>query len=361
MTVKYFLRYIKKIVSELKHLVDYWITINEPVGTYLGAGYMLGIWSPGFVLDGQRAKTVLHNLIVAHVKAYDIITTLDNVDADGDGIAKAVGFSHAMMFVRPANTSNLLESVTNINGEAAKNFDYFANDYFLNAVVNGEEDLNYLETVMRHNVSSPDFKVHDEWKNKVDFIGVNYYRAVHVKFNLVLAMLPLRFVGGLPLDLVKSGQSHGILSDLGWEIFPTGLYELIMRISKRYNKPVLITENGIADKGGLSRARYIVSHLQQVKRALDSGANVIGYIHWSLLDNFEWHENYSPHARFGLLSVNRSNHFLGRNPTLGAAALKLIISESNGEIVKDNALVKAAKTFGTFSPDGSARINPCEV
>jgi len=68
---------------------------------------LAGIWSPGFVLDGERAKKVLHNLIAAHVQAYDTISPLDNTDADGDGVPKLVGFSHAMTFVKPAKFSVL--------------------------------------------------------------------------------------------------------------------------------------------------------------------------------------------------------------------------------------------------------------
>jgi beta-glucosidase/6-phospho-beta-glucosidase/beta-galactosidase len=137
---------------ELEGDVDYWITLNEPVGSYVGLGYLAGIWSPGFVLDGERAKMVLHNLIEAHVQAYDTISSLDNTDADGDSVPKLVGFSHAMTFVKPAKLSAL--GLPADNNEAARNFDYFTNDYFLNAVINGEEDLNYLDTLQRHDKSN---------------------------------------------------------------------------------------------------------------------------------------------------------------------------------------------------------------
>ena len=64
-TVKEFNEFVQMIVSEFKGDVDYWITLNEPVGSYIGLGYLAGVWSPGFVLDGERAKVVLHNLIEA--------------------------------------------------------------------------------------------------------------------------------------------------------------------------------------------------------------------------------------------------------------------------------------------------------
>jgi beta-glucosidase len=136
-TVKEFIKYVAKVVEELRDQVDYWVTVGEPVASVIGTGYIAGLWPPGFLLDGNRAKNVLHNLIEAHVQAYDKISSLNKIDADGDGISKMVGFSHAMVAVSPAKASNLLRATINNDQEAAKNFDYFINDYFINAVVNG--------------------------------------------------------------------------------------------------------------------------------------------------------------------------------------------------------------------------------
>jgi len=69
-------------------IVDYWITINEPVSSTIGGGYISGAWPPSFYLDGKRARVALHNLIEAHLQAYDMITNLDDVDADSVGITK---------------------------------------------------------------------------------------------------------------------------------------------------------------------------------------------------------------------------------------------------------------------------------
>ena len=93
-TVRHFIQYISKVVSELKHEVDYWITLGEPVASVVGGGYLSGVFPPGFFLDGNRTKKALHNLIEAHVQAYDKITEIDNVDIDGDGCPKHVGLAH---------------------------------------------------------------------------------------------------------------------------------------------------------------------------------------------------------------------------------------------------------------------------
>jgi beta-glucosidase len=195
-TVDRFIKYIERIVLELKDQVDYWITIDEPVATIIGGGYISGLWPPGFFLDGDRAKIVLHNLIEAHIQAYNQITSLDDIDADGDGLANTVGFSHLMMEVIPAEASKILGMAIKDNTEAAENFGYFVNDYFINAVINGEEDLNYLNTLERYNKDSKDFIIHKDWKNKADFIGLDYYRRVYVYYSNILSLSSARFAGG---------------------------------------------------------------------------------------------------------------------------------------------------------------------
>jgi len=362
-TISEFIKYVGRVVQELRDQVDYWITVGEPVASIIGLGYIAGVWPPGFLLDGKRAKKVLHNLIEAHVLAYDKIKELDDVDSDGDSITSLVGFSHAMAEVSPAKSKKRLPSLgikNNNNIEAAKNFTYFVNDYFINAVVNGEEDLNYLETLERHNKESTNFKIHKNWVNKTDFIGINYYRRVHVYYSNIVALTSAKFIGGAFINDMynKNEQSHGILNDLGWEIYPNGLYNIITHIAKEWNSvPIFITENGVADKSDKYRAQFIISHLKQIRLALDKGAKVIGYLHWSFMDNYEWLDNYKPEARFGLFCIDRSDPKLPRLITKGAEAYKFIIQESCHENIDGTiahlALLKAENRFGTFSPDGS--------
>ena len=92
--------------------------------------------------------------------------------------------------------------------------------------------------------------------------------------------------------------------------------------------PILITENGVADKSDKYRAPFIISHLRQIRKAIDNGAKIIGYLHWSLMDNYEWFDHYRPEAKFGLFYVDRDNDGLNleRKITKGAEAYKLIIA-----------------------------------
>jgi beta-glucosidase/6-phospho-beta-glucosidase/beta-galactosidase len=369
-TVERFIRYVERIIVEFRDLVDYWITIGEPVATIIGGGYISGLWPPGFFLKGKKARIVLHNLIEAHVQAYNKITALDNIDADGDGLANRVGFTHLMMEIVPAEQSKIFGIPVKDNTEAAKNFSYFANDYFINAVINGEEDLNYLNTLQRSNKNSKEFIVHEDWKNKADFIGLDYYRRVYVYTNKIVSLTSAKFVGGVPInDLsIANNQPHNVLNTLGWEIYPKGLYNVIMRIKNKWNNiPIFITENGIADKHDGHRAPFIVSHLQQVKRAIDDGARIMGYLFWSFMDNYEWLDNYRPEGKFGLFSIDFEDRHhddsdLIRHKTKGAEALELIIKESLSQskdgVISDSAIAAAQNKFGIFTEDGSRIIYP---
>jgi len=172
-----------------------------------------------------------------------------------------------------------------------------------------------------------------------------------------------------------STDYYSILNDLGWEIYPRGIYELIMRLNNRYDKPIFVTENGIADRYDRYRAPFVVAHIQQIKRAIDKGANVIGYLHWSLMDNYEWQESYRPETKFGLFRVDidsndhvtdnpghNQERYLKRQLTKGAEALELIIKESVSQnksgMIADSAISKAKSNYGIFTADGSIIINP---
>lgn len=142
------------------------------------------------------------------------------------------------------------------------------------------------------------------------------------------------------LELNCMEKFHGRVNDLGWEIYPVGLYEILTSL-KKWKKPIFITENGVADKSDSLRARFIIDHMKQIRRCLDEKVDVIGYLHWSLMDNYEWHEGYNPEGRFGLYFVDRSLTDLPRIMTKGAKALEKIISEStstnqNGELTEES-------------------------
>jgi beta-glucosidase len=116
----------------------------------------------------------------------------------------------------------------------------------------------------------------------LDWVGVNYYTRIRV---------------GWPPG---KGMPPGEQTDFGWEIYPRGLYDVLRRAG-RYRKPVFITENGIADTTDRLRGSYIVAHLRAILDAIRDGVDVRGYMHWSLMDNFEWAEGFE--MKFGLAEM----------------------------------------------------------
>jgi len=242
--VFYFRRYIAKLCKTFGRDISYWITLNEPM-VYLYMGYLEKRWPPGKDI-GKRVCDVVKNMISAHKEAYEIIH-------EKCRNRPVVGLSKNMRIFDPLRRNSPLDRM------ACKCKDYLFNQYFLKRI-----------------------------KNKLDFIGLNYYTRELVQCSL----------GAL---LKESKLTKGVISDLGWEIYPEGIYRALKMLNK-YSLPIIITENGIADKADEKREQFIVDHLIQVKRALDEGMDIRGYLHWSLIDNFEWADGFGP--RFGLVDVD---------------------------------------------------------
>ena len=145
-----------------------------------------------------------------------------------------------------------------------------------------------------------------------DFIGLNYYFHHHVEV----------------LGNRKHSHSHHQVSDLGWGIHPEGL-EWVLLSLKKYNKPVYITENGLADAKDSKREQFIKDHLFHLHRAIEQGVDVRGYLHWSLIDNFEWDKGFAP--RFGLIEIDRDD-FLRRKVRYSATKYAEICKNNFMEI-----------------------------
>lgn len=134
-----------------------------------------------------------------------------------------------------------------------------------------------------------------------DFIGLNYYfhNRIHWAFG---------------------ENENKVVSDLGWELHPEGIYHVLVDL-KRYNKPIYITENGLADATDEKRTWFITNILKFTHQAIQEGVNVKGYLHWSLIDNFEWDKGFFP--RFGLVEVDFET--MERKPRASALVYRDII------------------------------------
>jgi beta-glucosidase len=147
-----------------------------------------------------------------------------------------------------------------------------------------------------------------------DFLGMNYYTRMHPR----MALSPRR-----PIVLEQINRSNEGLTDLGWEIYPAGFFHQLTRMYERCQRPIWITENGIADNAGTTRVRYLHDHLMALLAAVRSGVVIERYEYWTLMDNFEWLEGLGP--RFGLYRVDFQT--LERTPTSGQSYFKQTIAK----------------------------------
>jgi beta-glucosidase len=257
---EYFCRYVEEIVSALREDVRFWITINEPM-VYIYHAYLSGFWPPNEKSFG-KAALVIRNLLKAHNQAYRIIHDIyTNNNSCGSPMVSVAKSMQAFMACKPTLKNRLAV--------------YLRNKFF---------NYQFLEELAK--------------RGTLDFIGINYYSRSLVD---VLG----RSWKDLALEICVD-KKHCCLPKnfLGWEIYPQGLYDLLMG-AKKYKLGVFILENGICCVDDALRWEYIHQHLISLSRAMENGVNVMGYLYWSLLDNYEWDKGFSP--RFGLIEVDYSN------------------------------------------------------
>ncbi|MCS7068019.1 MAG: GH1 family beta-glucosidase [Meiothermus sp.] len=277
-----FAEYAGLLSRHLGDRVKHWITLNEPwCSAHLG--YLAGVHAPG-QQDLGLAVRASHHLLLAHGLAVPLIRQ----NAPGAQVGITLNLSPA----HPASPDPA-------DVAAARRFDGFQNRWYLEPLfgLGYPQDMLALYGEVAPPVRSGDLET---IATPTDFLGVNYYTRTVVR-NSTLG--PYRF------QAVQVGEER---TAMDWEVYPEGLAELLLRLSREYRpKALYITENGAAypDEPGPSgevhdpqRIRYLERHLAQSLEALREGAPLKGYFVWSLLDNFEWAEGYS--RRFGLVYVD---------------------------------------------------------
>lgn len=254
-------------------LADDWVTINEPT-LYAAEAHYRGVFPPGRPGGLGELPRVAANLARGHARAYHAIKRADRVPADPRGPAARVGVAEHMAAFEPATGWNPLDIAVTSIAESWFNFG------FLDACRTGK--IRFETGVARYHADEPDLA------GTLDFVGVNYYTRART------ALLD---------PLGRCRPAGAACSDLGLEIYPDGMYEVLVRTHARYRLPLYVTETGVSDAGRQATPRFMVRHLARVARARAAGADVRGVYWWSLLDNFEWQNGYAG-GRFGLLAVD---------------------------------------------------------
>lgn len=261
--------------------VRMWTLFNEPL-VFLLAGYIDGQIPPGLA-DTRAARTALEHILRSHALAAAEIRRINP--------AAAIGVAHNMMDFAPQRAWNPFDRVLSVAAHR------FYNVALPRAFRTGRWRMTLPPATVFRGSFSP-------LVDSLDFFGVNFYSRLHMLFPG-----RERWVGEFGYE-DRSGRG---LTDNGWEIVP-GSFERMLLTAGTFSLPVVVTENGIADRSDRMRADFIRMHAQAIRNAEAGGTAVHGYFYWSLVDNFEWLEGYEP--AFGLYEVDRRTMQRTARPSL---------------------------------------------
>jgi beta-glucosidase len=232
-------RFVTKVAEEFAPLVRNIITLNEP-NVYASHSYAMGWWPPQ-ERNWLSASLVIWHLTLAHKRAYRILKKKKP--------SLNIGIAQQVANIQAKRPHNVIDQVM------TKWMRYFWNWWFYNRI-----------------------------RRYQDFVGFNYYFSDYYKG-------------------IRRQNPEVPTNDLGWYMEPEGLYHILVRMWAHYQKPIIVTENGVADSTDQYRQWWLEETIVAMEKALSEGVKVVGYYHWSLLDNFEWAYGWWP--KFGLVKVDR--------------------------------------------------------
>jgi len=286
-----FAEYAGSVHDVLGDRVPTWTTLNEPWCSAL-LGYAAGQHAPGRT-DPRAAVAALHHLLLAHGLGVQALRAAG---------ASSVGITLNLSPVSAADPSSEADL------DLVRRVDGLQNRVFLDPILKSRYPQDVWDDLtgfgLPHLVAGDDLAVIG---SPIDVLGVNYYTTAHIG-----AGEPQRasvWVGAEHAKPVTRGRP---VTEMGWEIDPDGLRQLLVRLHTEYpGTPLVITENGaafddtVAEDGSVpdeNRRSYLEQHLGAAHAAIAEGVDLRGYLAWSLLDNFEWAYGYS--KRFGLVRVD---------------------------------------------------------
>jgi beta-glucosidase len=253
-SAKLFARYAAYVATHLGAEVKFWLTLNAPT-VYMLHGYILGEWPPCLQASWLKAARVFRNLASAHIAAYRVL--------HHNRQNTMVSFAHSTPLIVPCDPTRQRDRM------AVAVRDWLLNHAFFRLI------------------GAP---------RTLDFIGINYYTRTIVR-SVGVGM------GALVGRACRLPHHHDRwpTSTTGWEVYPPGLALVLERFAV-FGRPLLVTENGVATDDEILRRNALMQHLESLAQAYERGVHVIGYLYWSLMDNFEW--ALGAHARFGLAAVD---------------------------------------------------------
>ncbi len=293
--------------------VKHFITLNEPqIFTMLG--YKTGVHAPGLRLTTENAMQCTHHALLAHGLAVEKIRGA--VPTATIGIASTGRLCYPLTKTRENIEAALKESFQFRNLDSTW---MFTHTWFMDPICFGKYPVVSEEgyTKFIQSVPDSDMKV---ISGSIDFLGVNIYNGTAVDED----GQPVRRIPGSPRTALK------------WSVTPQVMHYGIRALYERYQLPILITENGQACNDRIfldgkihdpDRIDFLKRYLLELKKAQEDGVKLLGYFHWSFLDNFEWHNGYDD--RFGLVYVDYQT---GRRTRKDSAYWYKKVIETNGSL-----------------------------
>ena len=292
-TADAFVEYCDVVTRCLGDRVKHWITHNEPWCSGM-LGHERGIHAPG-IKNWPAALAASHHILLSHGLAVPVVRQ--------NSAASEVGITVNLSPSMPASKSPE-------DHAAARFHDGYMNRWYLDPLFRGTYPADMIEEYGRRGHLPRDWAslVADGDLRHIavptDFLGVNYYNR-HIARSDALPEEK-----NAPRKVFAAPESEW--TDIGWEVYPAGMFEVLMRVHLEYRPDKLyVTENGASYSEGpdakkrvadAQRVEFLRAHLLAARRAIDAGAPLAGYFVWSLLDNFEWDHGYG--QRFGICWVD---------------------------------------------------------
>ncbi len=312
---EWFAEYTRVIVERLSDRVKYWLTINEPQ-VFVTMGYLNGTHAPGLKLGIEDVLTIGHNVLLAHGRSVQAIREYSRQ-------VSVVSFAPvaSQMAYPDTDSEEDIKAAWQVSYRVQNTWSV---SWWIDPILKGyypEDGLNLFNKYLP-DIRDKDFDIISQ---PLDFLGFNLYHSHCAKIG----------VNGTP-EIVKQPTANPRTA-FDWDITPENLYWVPRFLYERYQKPLVVTENGMAGLDWVSvdgkvhdsqRIDFLHRHLRNYKRAAGDGIDLWGYFCWSVMDNFEWAQGYN--RRFGLVHVD----YQTQKRTLKDSAYwyKRII-ESNGEIL----------------------------
>jgi len=272
-------KYVDLISTAFGERVHSYATLNEPFcSSYLG--YEIGVHAPGIV-GREYGRKAAHHLLLGHGLAMQVL---------------AKNCPNALNGIVLNFTPCYPVSQSDADLQATAFADDYINQWYMRPVMEGKypDIINQLPPEQRPDIQPGDMEIIAQ---PLDYLGVNFYTRLHYQAS--------------DTDFYHELPHQGPLTDIGWEIYPQALTDLLVSLNEKYTlPPIYITENGAAmadtiqngEVNDVDRINYYQDHLNALHNATEQGVVVDGYFAWSLMDNFEWAEGYL--KRFGIVYVD---------------------------------------------------------